>query len=48
MVERLPVVIISGLPYYRDDRCREFRPVYRPWIRISFSQMEQLYNQHRI
>ncbi len=35
-VRRLPVVIIRGKPFLRDDRLEEFRAVNNPHERISF------------
>jgi len=33
----LPVVVIAGRRYYRDDRLREFRAVDNPHNRIAFA-----------
>jgi hypothetical protein len=33
---RLPVVLIDGKPFFRDDRLREYRAVDNPHERVSF------------
>lgn len=33
---RLPIVMIDGKPYFRDDRLREYRAVDNPHDRIAF------------
>jgi hypothetical protein len=41
MPRRLPVVIILGRAFYRDDRLRELRAVDNPHDRIPFDWTEE-------
>jgi hypothetical protein len=36
---RLPVVVLRGRLFFRDDRLREFRSVVNPHERLSFEEV---------
>jgi hypothetical protein len=38
---RLPIVMIDGKPYFRDDRLREYRAVDNPHDRIAFQDAHE-------